>query len=225
MPDRAMMALMALALAGGELPSPAAAQPIEPPGSAAPMSQPAVQVANWATASGDNRRLAFIVIDKVDAAVFVFGADGQLIGTTPALLGVAVGDHTAPGVGDRKLSAIRPDERTTPAGRFLAQFGPAVGHRKVLWVDYAASIALHPLVTANTKERRQQRLQSPSAKDNRITYGCINISATFFENVVRKLLGKTGGVVYILPETKPLTDVFPTFRVQQQPGLPAAIGR
>jgi hypothetical protein len=216
------MALMALALAlgGGGLPSLAAAQVADAASAAVPTSPDAVDVANWVTASGDNHGLPFIVIDKVAAVVMVFDAQGRLMGAAPALLGEAHGDDSVPGIGDRELSAIRPEQRTTPAGRFVAGFGPATGHHyKVLWVDYASSVALHPVITANRRERRVERLQSPSAQDNRITYGCINISATFYEKVVRTVLSDKGGVVYILPESKPLNEVFPTFRAAEQASL------
>jgi hypothetical protein len=183
---------------------------------ARPASDSVMQVIAWVTASGDNGGLPFVIIDKVAAEVFVFDAEARFLGATPALLGSAPGDDSASGVGDRELSAIKPDERTTPAGRFLAAFGYASGQRKVLWVDYATAISMHPVVYANRKERRLARLYSPSAEDNRITYGCINISAAFYEKVVRPLLTETRGVVYILPDTKPLDEVFPALRA---PGL------
>ena len=173
------------------------------------------RMAEWVLASGDNGGLPFMVIDKAGAAVFVFEGDGQLRGSAPALLGLARGDSSVPGVGDRKLAAIRPRERTTPAGRFVAAYGWAYGHKKVLWVDYATAISLHPVITANPKEQRLRRLNSASPKDNRITYGCINVSAGFYENVVRRTFTGTRGVVYILPETEPLDTVFPTFAASQ----------
>ena len=132
--------------------------------------------------------------------------------STPALIGITAGDESSPGVGDRELSDIPPEERTTPAGRFVAKFGPASGNRRVLWVDYATAVSLHPVVTANKKERRLQRLKSLTPDDNRITYGCINVSAQFYKEVVRPLFADTTGIVYILPETKYLFEVFPAFR-------------
>ena len=167
------------------------------------------QVADWVVASGDSGGLPFMVIDKVTAQVFVYEADGQLRGGAPALLGLAQGDRSVPGIGDRKLSSIRPGERTTPAGRFIAAYGPAVGKTKVLWVDYATAISIHPVVTSNPKEQRLKRLASRSPRDNRITYGCINVNAGFYENVVRRTFTGTRGVVYILPETEPIESVFP----------------
>ena len=80
-------------------------------------------MADWVMDSGDNRSLPFAIIDKMDAKVFVFDAHGRLRGAAPVLLGIARGDYTVPGIGDRKLSDIRPEERTTPAGRFVASLG------------------------------------------------------------------------------------------------------
>ena len=174
-------------------------------------SDAVVQLTNWVVASRDNGGLPFMVIDKAAADVFVFDAQNQFVGATPALLGSALGDESDPGVGDRELSAIAPELRTTPAGRFVASFGPAYGHRQVLWVDYTTSVSMHPVVTANKKEHRLQRLKSPTPEDNRITYGCINVPADFYATVVRPLFADTKGIVYILPETKPVSEVFLAF--------------
>ena len=213
-PRRNAVAALALWLGvmGAGSPALAAARAVDAADAAKPASATAAEVANWVLASGDNRGLPFVIIDKVVAEVFVFSADGQEQGATPALLGLARGDDSAPHIGDREMSAIRPGERTTPAGRFVAGFGAAKGQRKVLWVDYATAISMHPVVTANPKEHRLQRLRSPSPRDNRITFGCINVPAAFYDAVVRPTFAGTTGVVYILPETRPLDEVFPTFR-------------
>jgi len=178
--------------------------------------------ATWIIASQDNHHAPFIVVDKTSAKVFVFDAESRLAGVTPALLGIARGDESAPGVGTQKLSAIAVHDRTTPAGRFAAHIGMATGNHEVLWVDYAAAISLHPVVTASKRERRIQRLNSPSAEDNRITFGCINVPASFYKNVVRPLFAPANGVVYILPETKSLAEVFEQLRPSEQASaLPA----
>jgi hypothetical protein len=180
-----------------------------PPGRAATM-------ANWVLATHDNNGLPFIIIDKVGAEVFIFDASGTLIGKTAALIGSAKGDDSAPGIGHEDYSGIAPELRTTPAGRFVGRFGVGRGHPEVFWVDYADSISLHPVVTSNKKEHRLQRLQSPTRDDNRITYGCINVPASFYRNVVRPLFLKTGGITYILPETRPLSEVFPAAQFARQ---------
>jgi hypothetical protein len=209
-----------LALAGLALTVPAAAQSVEAdqpstsapsqPGSAENESAAKLRVANWIAASGDNGSLPYIIIDKNDASLFLFDAEGKSLGRVPVLIGVAVGDEATPGIGSKNLAEIGPAEKTTPAGRFLAKFGVAFGGQKILWVDYATSVALHPIPTgANKKERRRQRMLSPTPDDNRITFGCINVPTAFYEKRVRPLFLKKGGYVYVLPDTTPLEVVFP----------------
>ena len=183
--------------------SPAVSRETEPP------SAPVTRMIGWVLASGDNGARPFIIIDKVNAEVLAFDGAGVLMGRTPALIGTARGDFSKPGIGDRELRHIAPEERTTPAGRFTAGVGPAPGHRSVLWVDYKSAVALHAVVTANRSERRIQRIQSPTSEDNRITYGCINVSRAFYDKVVRPLFTGRSGTVYILPETLPLNAIFP----------------
>lgn len=166
------------------------------------------RVANWAVASGDNGGLPYVVIDKVSARVFVFDAQGQLSGGSTALLGLAKGDSTAPGIGTAKLAEIRPEQRTTPAGRFVASLGHDFQH-DVLWVDYDAAISLHRVVAGNVGDHRLLRLASSSPAEKRITYGCINVPANFFDAVVLKAFAGTTGIVYILPEVRKLEQVFP----------------
>jgi hypothetical protein len=179
-----------------------------------PREETTESLARWVAATGDNAGLPYVVVDKAKATVSVFGPDGLLLGSTPALLGQALGDDSVPGIGDRPLSQIRPEERTTPAGRFIAAYGPTEGGGETFWVDYATAVSLHPVPTANPKERRLQRLRSASPADNRITYGCINVSAAFYKAVVHKTFADTRGVVYVLPDTRPVQDVFPRFAVQ-----------
>ncbi|WP_066807566.1 hypothetical protein [Sphingomonas asaccharolytica] len=196
---------------------PAATKPAKPARRASDMakievtqSAAATRVFDWIAASGDNGGLPYIVIDKNNAALFLFDAKGQLLGKAPVLIGVAVGDDATPGIGSKNLAEIGPAEKTTPAGRFLARYGLAAGRQKVLWVDYATSVALHPIPTGyNPKERRRQRMASPTSDDNRITFGCINVPSVFYTKSVQPLFRKQGGYVYILPDTKPLEAVFP----------------
>lgn len=179
-------------------------------------SQDARQMADWVIDSGDHRGMPFVIVDKKEAKVFVFHADGLLRGTAPVLLGLALGDDSVPGIGDRKLSTIRPDERTTPAGRFVAALDRNLHGGDILWVDYDAAISLHPVVTTNLKEQRAQRLATPTPLDNRISYGCINVPAEFFKNVVSAAFKGTNGIVYVLPETRTSRQVFASYDVDER---------
>jgi hypothetical protein len=165
-------------------------------------------VADWALHSGNDSGLPFIILDKKAAKVFVFNSNGKLRGAAPALIGFAVGDDSVPGIGEKKLSAIRPEERTTPAGRFVASLDRNLKGGQILWVDYDAAISLHPVITSNAKERRAERLASPSPLDNRISYGCINVPADFFRNVISLAFAGSNGIVYVLPETRSVESFF-----------------
>ncbi|MDB5474741.1 MAG: hypothetical protein JWP49_252 [Phenylobacterium sp.] len=207
-----LLALLAAGLAGTS----AAAAPAAGPGRAdfhgQAASPPARDVADWVVASGDNHGMAFVIIDKVQARLFVFAPDGRLRGASAALLGLARGDDSVPGIGERKLATIRPEERTTPAGRFVASLGADLGIKDVVWVDYADAISLHRVITTKPKERRLQRLATPTPLDNRISYGCINVPAKFYDTVVRPAFTGASGVVYILPEVRSLGATFAGYR-------------
>jgi hypothetical protein len=178
-------------------------------------SADARHVADWVVHSGDNRGLPFLIVDKTRARVFVFDPGGYLSGAAPALLGTARGDHSVPGIGERHMSRIRPHERTTPAGRFVAEPGRNLQGEDIVWVDYDSAVSLHRVRAINPRERRLERLSSPTPTDNRITYGCINVPVVFYETVVRPAFGRTRGIVYVLPEVRPVRAVFGSYDVSQ----------
>lgn len=182
------------------------------------------QLADWVVDSANNGNLPFMIIDKLQARVFMFDAQGQLRGAAPALLGLAIGDHSVPGIGERPLSSIRPEERTTPAGRFVASLDKDIHGHEVLWVDYDTALSLHRVVKGQPRERRAERLASPSPLDNRISFGCINVPVKFYESVVSPSFTGTNGVVYILPETRSARDVFGSYDVQDVSRQQASAG-
>jgi len=176
------------------------------------VSVDARQVADWIVASADNGGLPFVIVDKKDARVFVFDAGGRIRGAAPALLGVGRGDHAVPGIGEREYSEMPPKDRTTPAGRFVAALGTSTRGEDVLWVDYEGAVSLHRVVTTRPKERRLERLATQTPLDNRISYGCINVPKQFYESVVSPAFSGTEGVVYVLPETRPVRELFGAYR-------------
>ena len=166
------------------------------------------RVADWAMAAADPGGLPFLIVDKRGARLWAFGADGRGRGNAPVLLGLARGDDSVPGIGARPLAAIRPEERTTPAGRFVAEAGRNLRGEDIVWIDYDAAVSMHRVRATDPRERRLQRLASPSVDDNRISYGCINVPAAFYDGVVRPLLAGGRAVVYVLPERRTLDAVF-----------------
>ena len=194
-----------------EKPPPVVTQPKRADFKGEHTSRNAQRVADWVIDSGDNFGMPFVIVDKVDARVFVFDNDGRLRGATRALLGLARGDDSPPDIGDRKLAEIRPEERTTPAGRFVASLGYNFSGKDVLWVDYDLAVSLHRVVTSNPAERRLQRLASPTPHDKRISYGCINVPAEFFDRVVIPAFYGTYGIVYVLPESRSTLEIFSSY--------------
>ncbi len=116
------------------------------------------QLADWVVDSGDSLGVPFVLVDKVAARVHAFHSEGRLRGGAAAVLGLAVGDDAVPGIGERKLSSIRPEERTTPAGRCVASLDRNLKGGEILWVDYDGALSMHPVVRSNAREQRAQRL-------------------------------------------------------------------
>ena len=166
------------------------------------------RVADRIVASADHLQRPFLVVDKVHARLFVFGADGVLRANAPVLLGAARGDDSVPGIGLRRIADIRPAERTTPAGRFLSEAGHNAKGEDIVWVDYDAAISMHRVRATNPAERRLQRLATPTVADNRISYGCINVPAAFFDTQVAPIFQTGRAYVYVLPEVRSDAEVF-----------------
>ncbi|MEG3088155.1 L,D-transpeptidase [Sphingomonas sp. PB4P5] len=186
---------------------PALAKPVAADFGRAAPSGDARRLADWVVRSDDAHGRPFIIVDKTGARVFAFATDGTLRGDTPALLGLARGDVSPPGIGDRKLADIGPADRITPAGRFDAVMGRNFEH-DILWVDYDAAISLHRVATGNAAEHRLARLATASTGDNRVSYGCINVPTLFYETIVAPLFKPGNGVVYVLPESRPFAELF-----------------
>jgi hypothetical protein len=171
-------------------------------------------IADWAVDSGDNKGLPYLIIDKVNAKLYVFDAGGRIRGAAPVLLGLARGDHTVPGIGNKKLSEIRPNERTTPAGRFVAERGMSTRGVDVVWVDYDTGVSMHRVVNGSRQDRRLERLATPTPADNRISYGCINVPIKFYNEVVNPSFTASKGIIYLLPEVRAVREVFASYDVE-----------
>ncbi|KRA13778.1 hypothetical protein [Acidovorax sp. Root568] len=166
------------------------------------------QLVRWSTATADHQGLPFSVIDKPAARIHVFSAQAQWLGSAPVLLGAAAGDRSALGIGAKPLSHIRPHERTTPAGRFVTEPGRNLQGEDIVWIDYDAAVSLHRVRSVSAAERRLQRLASPGARDKRISYGCVNAPAAFYDQFIAPWFGRAPGVIYVLPDTEPFATFF-----------------
>lgn len=177
-------------------------------------------VADWVARRADNQRLPFVILDKRDARVFVFDAGARLIDTSPVLLGAAAGDDSVAGIGQRPIAEVRPEERTTPAGRFVSQPGRNASGEDVVWIDYDAAVSMHRVRPIDPKERRLERLASNDPAERRISYGCINVPVAFFDEVIRPVVGGRKAIVYVLPETRDVRSVFAGLQADHRPAMP-----
>lgn len=203
--------LASAAWSTGVMAQPASAQLVAP--TAATPQTPAALTAEtretlaWVLASRDHGGKPFMVVDKRAAQVSVFNGRGQLLGAAPALLGMAMGDVDAPGNGLKPVSQIAPHERITPAGRFATEPGRGLQGDAIVWFDYAAGLAIHRVRPGAAEQTRTQRLAGHAgqqASAQRVSLGCVVLTPAFFDAVVQPSLGQHAGVVYVLPETRPL---------------------
>jgi hypothetical protein len=167
------------------------------------------EVVQWVTTTGDHKGKPFAIVDKKQARLYVFDAQGRLAGASDALLGATVGDQSVPGVGARaQRGEVGEDERTTPAGRFESVPGKNLDGEHVVWADYATAFAIHRLRPGRSYKIRQERLATSTPEDNRVSLGCVVVPEPFYTEVVQPVLGNSRGVVYVLPETRPVSELF-----------------
>lgn len=161
----------------------------------------------WVAASKDNAGLPFIVVDKVNARAYAFTPYAQLKATAPILLGMGVGDVALVSQ-DAPMSAIPPQKRITPAGRYRSRLVTDVHGKTVLLVDGANLITIHIVVKGTPAQRRAERLASVATDDNRISFGCMNVPPGFFTTVVDPDFRPSQGIVYVLPEKTTASQLF-----------------
>jgi hypothetical protein len=172
-------------------------------------SSPVVQsMARWVVSSEDNQNLPFVVVDKISAMLHVYDAAGKPRASTSVLLGQAVGDHSVPDIGKRRIADIRPAERTTPAGRFVGEPGKNVEGENIVWIDYDAALAIHRVRPGRAYQQHLKQLASGSPAVKRASYGCVVVPVHFFEQVISPTFAGGKAVIYILPEQRSAAELF-----------------
>ena len=158
------------------------------------LSQQVKDTASHVVQTKDNGGKPFIVADKLSGNITLFDANGKVLTTAPALYGSEVGD------------TLQGTNRQTPAGRFTLTYSKddkSLGDMQVLdgvsMQDGNTNYvwAIHRVINPKG-ENRLKRLSSKTYSDNRISNGCINVPAGFFN---KHLNQQFDGVLYVLPET------------------------
>ena len=173
-----------------------------------PASEQVKRIASWSVGTQDHAAMPFVVVDKQAARLYVFDAMARLQAHTAVLIGSALGDHSVPGIGQKAIADVLPEERTTPAGRFNGRLGRNLTGEEVVWVDYDAAVSMHRVRAHQPAERRLQRLASDTIEDNRISYGCINVPAGFFDAHLLPVFSVRAAAIYVLPDQLTLEQVF-----------------
>ncbi|EGO4206026.1 hypothetical protein ITZ66_002719 [Escherichia coli] len=161
------------------------------------LSNTASAVRAWVQETKDNRGQKYIIADKVSGEMHIMDSRGNVLATMPALYGTQKGDAAVPG--------------QTPAGIFTLQqrydVASSFGGDVQQFAEHSdGSIwAIHRVLTSNPKQMRQARLNSPTAEDNRISLGCINVPADMYNKYLKNGFK---GKLYVIPEQRPLGEVF-----------------
>lgn len=151
--------------------------------------------------TADAGRRPFAIVDKHAATIAVYQASGAVAGVSRTLLGQARGDHSLPGVGERTQSGqLRPEDLTTPAGRFESVPGRNRDGEAIVWLDYSSAFAIHRLRPGQSQAERARRLASARPTDKRVSAGCVVVPENFYDRTVAGVLGQGPGVVYVMPE-------------------------
>ena len=169
--------------------------------------QDPLQLARALVARAEHAQRPFAVVDKRGAQILVFDASGTLVGRSAALLGRALGDASVPGVGLRtQQGRLREADRTTPAGRFVAEPGRNHDGEAIVWIDYDAALAIHRLRGGPDHASRSRRLRGADPLARRVSAGCVVVPGAFYDSVVQPLLGRQRGLVVVMPEAPDTPD-------------------
>ncbi len=175
----------------------------------AELSGQALFVSRIAVANGDRD---FLMVDKLRGLIFLF-KNGQPVFSDAALTGASTADRVPPALLAKTFSQpVDDSEKITPAGRFTVSrqydklYGTTFDIGEVQGKDW--SLAIHPVFLGLPYEHRLERLKSPTAQDNHVTYGCINISSAAIRTLTRFLPADRTTPLYVLPLDEKLTSSF-----------------
>lgn len=150
------------------------------------ISDSAKSVATHTLNTGNGK--AFLVVDKPNAMLYAFSADGALLNKTPVLTGKSIADVAPESATGKNLDNYTDAEKVTPAGKFTGKFTYSADYGSIIALDEtndgSSLIAVHRTYLGTPSENRAGRLASPTTADNRISYGCVNVPSAFYDSVI-----------------------------------------
>ena len=174
----------------------------------------------------------FMIADKPNGVIHVFGAKGEYITSGAALFGKQSGDVL---VSTATAEDMVDADKVTPAGTFKLRLAPNKDYTggyffalmgsngRTIGRDAngrGGSVAIHSVYTYAVAENRINRLKSATAADNKISFGCINTSEKMFlDDLLPRKEEFNGGMVFVMPDNVTMTESMfrPETREQRAP--------
>jgi len=150
----------------------------------------------------------YVIVDKPTATMFVIGKDKKLIGSFPVLLGKTKGE--APNRANPDSDIAGP-YATTPAGKYkigrnsVPQNWSLMYKGRIFNIIGTSGLAIHMTYPGEYK-KRMRALNTPTAKDNRQSWGCINVSKQMFDKYLANQNNITeNSTLFITPDDENLS--------------------
>jgi hypothetical protein len=179
------------------------------------------------------RGKGFFIADKPNGVIHVFDKDGKYVATSAALYGAQAGDTFTEWQRTASVDELSPTDKITPAGTYRVNWkvdpeyrgGGAFYLTDAKTGKFQGGVAIHAVYTGTPSEHRTARLATPTAADNKVSFGCINTAnEVFLKDVVPHKADFENGLVFVLPDVVPNTEaLFPTEKAkvtQEVPGKP-----
>lgn len=183
---------------------------------------------------------SFFIADKPNGMIHAFAANGSYMASAPSLYGKAAGDVLTEGRNEANgTEDVTDSGKVTPAGTFKLEAGKGsyTGGYVLYLVDPktgvgvgankaggGAIVAVHSVYNGTASESREGRLDTDTANDNKISFGCINTAEEFFVDKVRPNIESfDGGMVFVMPDDVSQTSqLFPSKQRKGSPANPSA---
>lgn len=161
--------------------------------------------ADWFVRNGKADGNPFLIADKSHGVMFAFDANGSLIAKSPALFGASKGDALTEAQSNKSIGQSTIADKITPAGVFHGKAVTGTEYGTVVkFADFKNSaLAVHRVYLGTPSEKRMERLQSTTADDNRVSYGCINALPEFVDQVLVPHFAGNSQVIVLPDSTTP----------------------
>lgn len=152
----------------------------------------------------------YYIVDKPTATIYAINSNGKGIASSPVILGATKGE--IPNTADTEKPLYN-QIATTPAGKFElihSDIDSTIYKGKslaLLGTDYLAIHIVYP--DPEEYKKRIKALKTSTPNDNRISWGCINVSENFWTSSIAPY-AKNGSTIFITPDYQSTTTLDPS---------------